>query len=125
MTTLQSYGTTVVLDQCWCGIWFGMPDGLHLQFREEGQKVYCPLGHTCVVRKTDAQKLREEKRRLEARLVAERDQHQATQRSLVAQKGVTTRIKNRVKNGVCPFCNRHFQNVKAHMDSQHAEAESG
>ena len=36
-----------------------------------------------------------------------------------AQKAAKTRIKNRIKNGVCPCCNRTFQNL--HKQHQHPE----
>lgn len=51
----------------------------------------------------------------------QKKQRQATERQLSAQRGVTTRIKNRVKNGVCPCCNRHFENLERHMKGQHPE----
>ena len=38
-----------------------------------------------------------------------------------AQKGITTRIKNRVGHGVCPCCNRTFQNLKRHMTAKHPD----
>lgn len=34
-------------------------------------------------------------------------------------KGYITKIKNRVGNGVCPCCNRTFQNLKSHMNTKH------
>lgn len=40
-------------------------------------------------------------------------------RQLAAQKGVTTRIKNRIANGVCPCCQRTFKNLARHMKGQH------
>jgi hypothetical protein len=55
------------------------------------------------------------------------DRNQA-KRSLAAQKGVTTRIKRRVANGVCPCCKRTFQDLARHMAGQHpryAEATDG
>lgn len=36
-----------------------------------------------------------------------------------AYKGQVTRLKNRAKNGVCPCCNRHFENLQRHMASKH------
>lgn len=32
-----------------------------------------------------------------------------------------TRIKNRVKNGVCPCCNRTFENLARHMQAKHSD----
>lgn len=42
-------------------------------------------------------------------------------RRLSAQRGVTTRIKNRVKHGVCPCCQRTFRQLAAHMKSKHPD----
>lgn len=30
-------------------------------------------------------------------------------------------MKNRVANGVCPCCNRHFENLERHMKGQHPD----
>lgn len=38
-----------------------------------------------------------------------------------AQKGQNTRLKNRIAAGVCPCCNRSFQNVARHMAGQHPD----
>lgn len=38
-----------------------------------------------------------------------------------AFRGQVTKIKNRVSNGVCPCCNRTFQNLHEHMKKQHPE----
>lgn len=38
-----------------------------------------------------------------------------------AQKAAKTRILNRVKNGVCPCCNRTFKDIQAHFKSKHPE----
>ena len=37
------------------------------------------------------------------------------------QKAAKTRIKNRIANGVCPCCNRSFQNLHQHMKKQHPD----
>lgn len=42
-------------------------------------------------------------------------------RSLTAHKGHTTRIKKRIAAGVCPCCNRTFQNLARHMENKHKE----
>ena len=36
-------------------------------------------------------------------------------------RGVATRMKNRIKVGVCPCCNRTFQDLAKHMASQHKD----
>lgn len=41
-----------------------------------------------------------------------------------AEKAAKTRIKNRVSKGVCPCCNRTFQNLQQHMVTQHPDYSS-
>lgn len=92
--------------------------------------MYCAYGHGQVyaVGESVEQKLRRERDRL-AQQVAQRDdeiKHQselraAAQRQLRAQRGIVTRIKNRVGHGVCPCCNRTFSDLQRHMKSKHGD----
>lgn len=52
------------------------------------------------------------------------DEAEAVKRSAAAYKGAATRLKNRAKAGVCPCCNRTFQNLARHMASQHPDHET-
>lgn len=66
--------------------------------------------------------LAEEKRRrefYEHNAASERSAREATERRLIARKAANTRLRNQVKNGVCPCCTRTFQNLAAHMQSEH------
>lgn len=36
-------------------------------------------------------------------------------------KGVATRLKNRAAHGVCPCCNRTFQQLARHMSAKHPD----
>ena len=72
------------------------------------------------------QKLRDENARLarlleieEARVERERVYSRGMRRKAAALRGVVTRTKNRVGNGVCPCCNRTFANLMRHMHDQH------
>lgn len=38
-----------------------------------------------------------------------------------AYKGVATKLKKRVVNGVCPCCNRHFRELESHMRTKHPD----
>lgn len=89
---------------------------------------YCTVCGQCQVwyEKSDLEKLT-------AQLVTAKDQRDTARRmtnnerekvryrtrQLAAQKGVTTRIKNRIANGVCPCCQRTFKNLARHMKGQH------
>lgn len=93
--------------------------------RENGWKLCCPLGHEWwYTGQTEKEKLQaklKDERDRSGRLAAERDQ---TAASLRATKGVVTRQRKkleRVKNGVCPCCNRTFVNLGRHMSTKHPD----
>lgn len=126
----EDVGELVVL-RCWCGIQHAIPQSLRneqLRQHDEGKSmgVYCPLGHSYVPSgESKAEKLRKQ-------LAAERarhDQDRADLRDRIqrekhhsrALKAAKTRLKNRIAKGVCPCCNRSFQNLHRHMQNQHPE----
>lgn len=116
----------LVTEECInCGITFAMP----AEFRQQcldapnRKKFYCPNGHWMwYTGKSDVQKLREATQQLEreqTRTRAAYDQLHASERSNRAYRGVITRTKRRIANGVCPCCRRHFDDLAAHMSGQH------
>ncbi len=123
-TDQLTYSGTLVLRRCWCGIRHAIPSELDYMITNEGHSGYCPLGHSYVHRgKTDEQKQKERADRLAARLTSTQDQLEAAERSKSALKGVVTRTKRRIGNGVCPVqgCKRHFKNVDAHITRMHPD----
>lgn len=108
-----------------------LPDDLEAAARRDNNiAVYCGHGHKGFFPEgqTEEQKLRQERDRLKQQ-IAQRDdeineQRQlryATERRLSAQRGMVTRIKNRVGHGVCPCCSRSFENLQRHMKTKHAD----
>lgn len=129
MTTM-TYSRTLAITECAsCHITFGIPADLESELRDTHKSFYCPRGHSLSFGgQSDTEKAEAEAARLRRMLREERaaasaqaDQLGATRRSLSAQKGVTTRIKNRIAAGVCPCCNRQFQNLHRHMSGQHPD----
>lgn len=47
------------------------------------------------------------------------DQIVVLQERVAAYKGQVTKVKRRVSKGVCPCCNRTFENLARNMESQH------
>lgn len=131
--TIAEKAGELVVERCWCGIQHAVPRNLVEKQRREHEEnrpqtaIYCPLGHTWVrsgpskAKQLEQQVARERAWRdqAEARAREERERRARTERQLSAQRGVTTRIKNRVAKGVCPCCNRHFENLQRHMATQH------
>jgi len=127
MTTQTFTGTLVVQDCCVCGITFGVPADFDRRRLDDHKSFYCPAGHAqSYTGKTEAQKLREQLARTQQQRdnayssnTSLRDQLGATERSLRGHKAAKTRIKNRIAAGVCPCCNRRFENLARHMSGQH------
>ena len=118
MATKTYTGTLYVADCPVCFVPHGIPRGMKREMEDEGGVAYCPNGHSWgFVDESRATQLD----RARASEVALRDQLHASERSVAAHKGHATRIKNRVKAGVCPFCHRSFGNVRAHMDTKHSD----
>lgn len=121
--TFAGYTQLVTLACCTCGVSFAMPEMLYDKAREDHDRwFYCPNGHNQhFLGRTAAEKLEEQlasERRRSGRLAAERDQ---TQARLRAQKGVTTKLRKRIANGVCPVCHRHFAGLERHIAGQHPD----
>lgn len=115
-----------------CGMPFALPEAFWNQCYTEGGFFSCPLGHSrgwnAKDAKNAADKLRDriasQENDLEYYRKRNNELHQekeAVIRRLSATKGQVTKIKNRVANGVCPCCNRTFQNLHRHMVNKHPE----
>ncbi len=123
------YGTKIVALTCGeCHIPFGIPAAMHTKVQNNGSSFHCPNGHRISYSETEIQRLKNQVDNLtstKTRLMAQRDDAQAEARHQAQRangyKGAMVKVKKRVAKGVCPCCNRHFANVKRHMDSQHPE----
>jgi peptide methionine sulfoxide reductase MsrB len=117
-----------------CGVRFGAPAHFFNSRRADKRAFYCPNGHSLSWHESEADRLKaklqkQEQETRKAQEAAEREhrwrkeateQARHLERRLAAQRGVTTRMKNRVSNGVCPCCNRTFINLQRHMATKHA-----
>lgn len=125
----QDVCTTLQVVTCGvCHMIFAMPQTLYdkTKFSSERGPFWCPAGHRLVWNTNEVQRLQQKLADKDVLLSAlkgdidrERNRHAASRRQLAAAKGVVTRIRNRVANGVCPCCKRHFANLHRHMESEH------
>lgn len=105
-----------------CGVHFAITDDYMSRRRNDHNTFYCPEGHPNVYNvKSEAEKLRE--------TLAKRDSELAHAQRVAAsarsERDTITkahrRMRKRVMNGVCPCCNRSFDNLRQHMATQHAD----
>lgn len=111
-----------------CGVPHGLSDQKYNSAMNDGKGWYCPNGHSLVFTQNEKQKLekelvKEKQRREWAEQSADRARKSASreERRARAYKGVLTKTKNRISKGICPCCNRTFQNLMNHMKLQHPE----
>ena len=103
-----------------CGGTYAINERYREQKQEEGGSWHCPY---CRVswgfRGNEVTRL---KKKL-ACSIAAHDQTKAelreTEMRRRGEKAAKTKIKNRIAAGVCPCCNRTFQNLARHMKGQH------
>lgn len=129
MTTFTA-GTDLAAIACGkCGGTYAIAERFRRQCQEEGKGwncPYCKVGwgygegeNAKLKRQLQAERNRVEYWQNEECVERRRAEHQARRAS--AFKGQVTKIKNRVGRGVCPCCNRTFENLARHMASQHPE----
>ena len=107
---------------CSCGVIFGIENYHNEELRKSHQGFYCPNGHSQhYTAKSAAEILQDELTREKARCDQAKMDAQYERRQRIAKQGQLTKVKNRIMNGVCPCCNRYFDNLKRHMEIKHKE----
>lgn len=132
MSTITFTGKLVVVECYQCYMRFAIPRDFYdrlQELRNQG-RFTCP---SCECRqhyigKSTETKLREQldreknnSQRLSDRLDLEREDHKRTEYQRRAAKGQLTKTKKRIGAGVCPCCNRTFQDLARHMTGQHPD----
>ena len=125
-TTFRQSNQMVCMTCCTCHVLFAMTKEHDDLCLERGLSFYCPNGHCMSYNNTENQRLKKEldeqrkaterERRWRESAQADRDHEK---RSKNAYRGQLTKVRNRIKNGVCPCCNRHFTNLERHMATKH------
>lgn len=107
---------------CSCYMHFAMDSAFNKKCLANHQTFYCPAGHgQSYTGESEVQKLKRENQALASRVAwAETEAEEAKRQRKVARAQLT-RTRNRIAAGVCPCCNRTFQNVARHMAGQHPD----
>lgn len=109
-----------------CGVEFASP--VIAKRLDDGKTFYCPNGHSQSYTETESSKLKrllESERVKLAQAVRDKEWAQAEARTARTQetkaKNKLKKVVTRVNAGVCPHCNRTFQQLARHMQSKHPE----
>ncbi len=114
---------------CACFVAFGISARQYEELVSTHQAFYCPAGHRQnFIGESDIEKLRKElaaeTKRKESAIQREKwalEEAKQAELKRRAAVGQSTKLRNRVGNGVCPCCNRTFANLQKHMCSKHPE----
>ncbi len=122
--------TLVQVDCISCKAIFGMTKTADDNYQNNHKSFNCPYCDNSMFYpgKSDIEREREKTQRAlsqleqqEALTKYQKKRALSYQYQARAEKGAKTRLKNRVKNGICPCCNRTFQNLARHINGQHPE----
>lgn len=112
-----------------CRIVFAMERDYYDARRQDHASFYCPNGHSQhFTGESEAEKLTRQldsaermKASLSTRVDELREERDRERRRLRSMRGVVTRTKRRVGNGVCPCCKRSFSALREHMKRKHPD----
>lgn len=129
MSVIETSVTLKVLN-CWsCGMSFALPLSMYRDFKVEPEVFYCPKGCRLIYGEPDWKQELRQARQDATRYKEQAADNQARAERLMRQKaaikGQLTKTKKRVAHGVCPCCNRTFENLSRHMETKHPEYVAG
>lgn len=123
-TFVKTIGLSFDVIKCGtCGIRFALESGYHKKLLEDHDLWwYCPNGHKIhYLGKTVEDVLRDQLKWAKEDAERHRKSAESARRSTSVVRGHLTRVKRRVSHGVCPCCNRSFENLRRHMSTKHPE----
>jgi hypothetical protein len=104
-----------------CGCVSTCPEQVFEEHHAEGGFHHCPNGHQWGWTKeiSEREQLRRERDQLKQKIAERNDEvgRQIEMRKKI--EGKLGRITKRINHGVCPCCNRTFDNLARHMKSKH------
>lgn len=110
-----------------CGLMYGVPEPWRLERKGNGLTWYCPNGHTryYVQGETELAKANRLKREMELQLQARINEEQhlrlVVEKERDSERRKRRKIEKRIAAGVCPCCNRTFDDLHRHMQTKHKD----
>lgn len=128
--TMQHAFDLYISDCAHCGVPFGIPKAMERRRRQDGRSFYCPNGHSLFfsTNETEEEKLKKKllRKQREAEVQRQRavraEQDAAAKREqMEAALEEVERTRKRTAGGVCPCCNRSFEELANHIRSKHPD----
>lgn len=116
------YSVAMTEQQCiTCGTCFAIPKVMDDQLKESKRAFYCPSGHSQVYRESDADRLRRQLATFQAATVEANRLRWVAEEARTKVEKKLKRTEKRIKNGVCPCCQRSFMDIKRHIATKHPD----
>lgn len=119
--TFSAYETFVIIVCYKCGIPFGVPGHWRTKRLSDKADFYCPNGHEQCYCKSTEDILREQLSATRQQVDRERLRVKEVQQQRDSVRKSHQRMRERVRNGVCPCCDQVFTNLLEHMRTEHPE----
>lgn len=110
-----------ILDCCACGYPIALTEDHERRLREKGTQFYCPAGHPQVFKRTEVMRLREQLEAATARAAKQEALARDAELRAKSARLQINRMNKRAAAGVCPCCNRTFQQLARHMTAKHPD----
>lgn len=111
-----------IIHCCNCGMAFAMTTEFQRRRLDDRKSFYCPAGHSQVYTGlSEAQRLKKELDQTTQRLERVEGQVATVRRERDHIAKAHKKMRVRVMNGVCPCCNRSFDNLRMHMETKHPD----
>lgn len=116
--------TLVLVDCCACGMQFAVSGAWEGKKREDHSGFRCPngcflaFGGESASEKANRLRIDAEKR-LQAQINEERHLRLVAEKDRESEKRKRRKIEKRIAAGVCPCCNRTFEDLHRHMKTKH------
>lgn len=127
MSAVLDFSTKLEVHHCpTCAIAYAAPMRFFKERREDKATFYCPSGHGASYKESETDRLRRELEREKQntqwwKTASKESQIKGVNIQLGKVKAKLKRTETRVAHGVCPCCNRSFQNVAHHMKTKHPD----
>lgn len=129
VTFFEINGAQMAMDTCAaCGTQHSFELSIYnVALQRAGEvNIYCPYGHKWHYKPRkqidEEAETRRERDQLRQRIAQKDDEIAEANRRVSAAEGQVTRLRNRANAGLCPCCNRHFDNLQRHMATKHKDA---
>lgn len=110
----------VRVNTCCCRVEMGIARDLYNDCKRYGRRFHCvKCGKSLYFKESETNYLKKQVEALKKDVDREKGRRHVAEQQRNAARKSHQKMRARVRNGVCPCCNRSFENLLRHMRTQH------